>query len=85
MYIMVKQLSNANPIIKRQNVKVTKLYENAVAMPAAHPIKFDPIKAGTRPKRSAIQPKRSPPTMAPQKNIDWAMVGNAAFSQTHSS
>lgn len=70
MYIIVKQLSNANPIKKRHNVKLTKLYENAVATPATNPIKFEPINAGIRPKRSATQPNKSPPTIAPQKNID---------------
>lgn len=53
-------------------------------MPPMNPNKFVAIKAGTRPYRSAISPNRSPPTIAPQKNIDCANVGNAALSQTHS-
>lgn len=53
-------------------------------MPPMNPNKFVAIKAGTRPYRSAIKPNNNPPTIAPQKNIDCANVGNAALSQTHS-
>lgn len=84
IYIIVKQLSNANPTMKRHNVNVTKLFENAVRMPPTKPNRFEPTSAGMRPYRSAIHPKSSPPTMAPQKNTDWAIDGRAALSHTHS-
>lgn len=47
-----------------------KLVANAVMTPAAPPTTFAPIRAGTRPKRSAIQPNNRPPVIAPQKNTD---------------
>lgn len=85
MYIIIKQLSNANPSKNRQNVNTQKLPENAVATPAIKPNKFEPINAGIRPNRSAIQPNNKPPKTAPMKNIACAMAGNAALSHTQSS
>lgn len=70
MYIMVKQLSKANPTKNRQTVKVQKLFVNAVAIPAIAPKTFVPISDGILPYRSAIQPNNKPPTIAPQKKID---------------
>lgn len=67
---MVKQLSNAKPTTKRDSVNETKSYENAVAIPPTNPNIFVPTRAGMRPYRSAITPNNSPPTIAPQKNID---------------
>lgn len=84
IYIIVKQLSNANPTTKRHNVNVTKLFEYPVKTPPTKPKRFEPTSAGMRPYRSATQPNSKPPTIAPQKNTDWAIDGNAAFSQTHS-
>lgn len=81
----MKQLSNANPNMKRQNVNDQKLPVNAVATPNTAPNKLQPISDGIRPKRSAIQPNSKPPTTAPMKNIACAIAGNAAFSHTQSS
>lgn len=77
MYIMVKQLSKANPTKKRQRQNCQKDEEKAVRTPAARPVRLVPTRAGMRPYRSAIQPKISPPTMAPQKKMAWAIVGRA--------
>lgn len=85
IYIIVKQLSNENPTINRKIENEMKSYEKAVATPPTQPIIHVETKAGIRPYRSDIKPKRNPPTMAPQKNIDCANDGNAAFSHTHSS
>lgn len=82
MYIMVKQLSKANPTKKRHTVKDQKSFVNAVAIPAIAPTIFAAISDGILPYRSAIKPNNRPPIIAPQKNIDWAMVGNGALSQT---
>lgn len=84
MYIIVKQLSNANPTKKRHNVNVQNCVVNAVITPATKPNKLHPHSDGIRPNLSAIQPNSSPPTMAPQKNIDCAIAGNAALLHTHS-
>lgn len=84
MYIMVKQLSNANPTKKRHNVNDQKLPVKAVATPATKPKMLHPHSDGMRPKRSAIHPNSKPPIIAPQKKMDCAMVGNAALSHTQS-
>lgn len=81
-HIIVKQLSKANPTKNRHRQNVQKLVENAVATPATNPIKLQPANAGMRPYRSAIHPKRSPPTMAPMKKMAWEYVGNLSLSQT---
>lgn len=70
IYIIVKQLSNANPTINRKKANEIKLNEYADAIPPMKPSIFVPTNAGIRPYRSAITPNRRPPTMAPQKNID---------------
>lgn len=49
MYIIVKQLSKANPYKKRQIVKAKKLDVNAVAMPAVKPAILAPTSAGILP------------------------------------
>lgn len=49
MYIIVKQLSKANPTKNRQIVKLQKLFVNAVAMPAIAPKMFAPIRDGILP------------------------------------
>ena len=67
MYIMVKQLSKANPQRQRHTKNCQKFLENAVATPAKHPTMFVPIKAGILPYRSAIHPKIKPPNIAPMK------------------
>lgn len=85
MYIIVKQLSKANPTKKRHKVNCQKLTVNAVATPARNPIKLAPIKAGILPYWSAIHPKINPPKIAPMKKILWAMVGSASYWQTHPS
>ena len=85
MYIIVKQLSKANPKRKRHAANSQKFVENAVATPAKNPTMLVPTKAGILPYRSAIHPKISPPKIAPTKKILCAKVGRAAFSQTHSS
>lgn len=85
MYITVKQLSNANPAKNRQSVNTQKLLEKAVAIPAKPAKTLLPTIAGIRPYRSAIQPNNNAPQMAPQKKIDWDMVGLSESSQTHSS
>lgn len=84
IYIIVKQLSNANPTKNRHNVNVQNCDVNAVRTPAINPNTLHPHNDGIRPKRSAIHPNNKPPTIAPQKNIDCDIAGNAAFSQTHS-
>lgn len=84
IYIIVKQLSNANPTIKRHTENIQKFVENAVAIPPTKPNKFDMTNEGIRPYRSAIQPNNKPPTIAPQKKIDCAIDGSAELSQTHS-
>lgn len=81
----MKQLSNANPNMKRQNVNDQKLPVKAVATPKTAPNKLQPISDGIRPNRSAIQPNSKPPTTAPMKNIACAIAGKAAFSHTQSS
>lgn len=70
MYIIVKQLSKAKPTKNRHKQNCQKDVENAVSTPAQRPVRLVPTKAGMRPYRSAIQPKISPPTIAPQKKID---------------
>lgn len=82
MYIIVKQLSNAIPTRNLQTQKIQKELQYAVAIPPINPTMLVPTSAGIRPNLSAIQPKIRPPKMAPQKKIDWAVVGKAAFSQT---
>lgn len=84
MYIMVKQLSNAIPTKNLHTQNAQNVLQNAVAIPPTNPTKFVPTKAGIRPNLSAIQPKMRPPRMAPQKKIDWAVCGRAAFSHTQS-
>lgn len=49
MYIIVKQLSKANPTKKRHNANCQKVFVNAVAIPARNPIILAPIKAGILP------------------------------------
>lgn len=85
MYIIVKQLSKANPTKKRHKVNCQKLTVNAVATPARNPIRLAPIKAGILPYWSATHPKINPPKIAPIKKILWAMVGSASYWQTHPS
>lgn len=85
MYIIVKQLSNANPTKNRHKENCQKFETNIVATPAIKPIKLHPTNEGTLPNLSAIHPNKRPPTIAPRKNIDWASVGRVDFSQTHSS
>ena len=82
---MVKQLSKARPTRKRHTQKAQKVVIKAVAIPAVNPIRLVQTSAGILPYRSAIQPKISPPRMAPQKNTACAIVGNAALSQTQPS
>lgn len=81
---MVKQLSKAIPTRKRQTAKVQNEEHIVVAMPPMKPTKLVPTKAGILPMRSAIHPKTKPPRMAPQKKMDWAVLGSAALSHTQS-
>lgn len=75
MYIIVKQLSNANPTKNRQIINSQKFAQYAVPIPAAKPIKLHPANAGIRPNLSAIQPNNKPPQMAPKKKTDCDNVG----------
>uniref|UniRef100_A0A1Y1LKW0 Uncharacterized protein n=1 Tax=Photinus pyralis TaxID=7054 RepID=A0A1Y1LKW0_PHOPY len=84
IYIIVKQLSKAIPTRNLHKQKVQNELQNAVPTPAANPTKFVPTSAGILPLLSASQPKTKPPRIAPQKKIDWDIVGRAAFSQTQS-
>lgn len=84
IYIIVKQLSNANPTMNRKKANDAKLNEYADATPPMKPSILVPTNAGIRPYRSAIMPNMRPPKMAPQKKIDWAKDGSAALSHTHS-
>lgn len=61
------------PTRNRQTEKVQNVVQKAVAIPPTKPIRFVPTKAGILPNLSAIHPKTSPPSMAPQKNIDCAV------------
>lgn len=85
MYIIVKQLSKANPTRNRHKLNCQKLPTKAVAIPATNPIELQPAKAGIRPYRSAIHPNNNPPQIAPKKKIDWDNVGKKSFSHTQSS
>lgn len=49
MYMIVKQLSKANPTKNRHIVKLQKLSVNAVATPATAPKMFVATRAGIRP------------------------------------
>lgn len=82
MYIIVKQLSKANPTKNLHRANCQKFPVKAVSTPAMKPIILHPAKAGTLPNLSAIQPNNRPPTIAPMKNIDCANVGSVEFSQT---
>lgn len=79
---MVKQLSKAIPTKKRQRQKDQNVVQNAVAIPPMRPAILVPIRAGILPYLSAIQPKISPPSIAPQKKMDCAVDGSAEFEQT---
>lgn len=82
MYIIVKQLSKANPTKNLHKANCQKFPVKAVKSPAIKPTILHPAKAGTLPNLSAIQPNNRPPTIAPMKNIDCASVGSVEFSQT---
>lgn len=69
MYIIAKQLSNANPKRNRHKANCQKLLANAVSIPAKKAIILAPTRAGIRPCRSAIRPNIKQPTMAPTKKI----------------
>lgn len=84
MYIIVKQLSKANPTKNRQRVNCQKFVARAVKHPAMQPTTLHPTSAGILPYLSAMNPKINPPKMAPTKNMLWEIVGNAASSQTQS-
>lgn len=81
---MVKQLSNAIPTKNLQAANVQKEEHMVVAIPPIKPTKLVPTRAGILPSRSANHPNTKPPKMAPQKKIDWAVLGNAALSHTQS-
>lgn len=84
IYIIVKQLSKAIPTKNLQTAKVQNDEHMVVAIPPMKPTRLVPTRAGILPNLSAIQPKTRPPKMAPQKKMDWAMLGRAAFSHTQS-
>ena len=72
MYMSVKQLSKAMPMRKREKANRPKVVETVVMTPAKAPIKLHKIRAGMRPKRSAMNPRTMPPTILPQKKTAWA-------------
>lgn len=82
MYIIVKQLSKAKPTKNLHSVNCQKDVVKAESTPAMRPVRLVPTRAEIRPYLSAIQPKIRPPIIAPQKNMDWAIVGRAFRSHT---
>lgn len=78
MYIIVKQLSKANPTRNLHKLNCQKFVTNAVPTPAANPIKLQPANAGILPYLSAIHPNSNPPQIAPKKKIDCDKVGRYA-------
>ncbi len=84
MYMSVKQLSKAMPMRKREKANRPNVVETVVMTPAKAPIKLHKIRAGMRPKRSAMKPRTIPPTILPPKKTACANGAWPALSHTQS-